>query len=201
MPVLIIMFCSVAFLGEDGKLRFLDQDKLTFEQAAMQELLITKKFVEVLTTVKDKNTAADAVKKLQSIGKEARAFWAKGYLEKATAEQIEDFHLKHRSEIASINKLFRAESLRLKNIDGGQAVVQELIAQMYRQLDDRKHQKAPPCRTGRYPADFSSHGRPLQKIDSRNEQAERATPWHGSIRALLVCSQDSMTLQRTPWRM
>ena len=119
-----------------------EQEKITFEQAARQELKFTKDAIDVLRSVKGRETAANAIPSLRMIGKEVRKLRELDSFRNITSEKIEQFHREHKDEIATINKRFRAELSRLSALEEGPAVIREFINQIGTQpLDQKKEVK------------------------------------------------------------
>ena len=118
LPCCLVMLVSVQTEGKQAV-----KGRLTYLDAAREEVRIFKTTAEILATVADKVTAEAAIAKLKIVRKDALAYWRNAQNLQETVEEIDETL---RKDADSVLKRFRSEVYRIKHVQGGSGVRQEI---------------------------------------------------------------------------
>jgi len=116
--------------------------KLTFEQAAKEEVRLMATAADLLATVKDKKTADEAIVKFKVLGKKVLAAQAKFKpLGEPAEEERRVIEKKLKVEIDLIQKRLIAEGTRVFAIEGGVEVLKEFESQIFPRSEKKSSPK------------------------------------------------------------
>jgi hypothetical protein len=120
VPYCLVMLVSVQTEGKQAV-----KGRLTYVDAAREEVRIFKTTAEILATVSDKEAADAAIENLRVLRKDAQAYWRDSQNLQETTEEIDETL---RKDADSALARFRSEVSRIKYVQGGAGVRQEIQA-------------------------------------------------------------------------
>src|SRR5260370_738225 len=123
------LFLSFSLFLIAGQQPVRNEAKKTSENVVKEEIQLLKKAADLMTPVKDKETADIAVIGIKALRKDALAYWANNEkLSKLTTEQAGEFGEKLKEEGQAVVERLYAELERIPRIKGGREVRQEIQA-------------------------------------------------------------------------
>ena len=126
MNGVLALQCSLLLLaGSQTEKKQTVEDSWTHVHAAKEQVRIVKMVAEIMTTVSDKNTAATGIDKLKMLRKDSLAYWLRS---QKLLETTEELDAKFQREGEAASNLFRSEVTRIKTVQGGAGVRQEIQA-------------------------------------------------------------------------